>query len=193
MYPHMPSRSSGWAIIFPRQADLPHEWWALGVGLSGRAFELGWGDVAQGQVPTTSVIELLNVIRNRRPRRITSRVPLVIDQLGLQRSEEALHGCVLIYQMMPRWRSWPTEVLAERRWPEPARNWASTISFALSRTCGWNIRTSAPSRWICLFAGARSECFATWPIARPGRSLSTSRCSGLLNALRKEICTTNWG
>src|SRR5271165_2050691 len=58
-------------------------------------FVLGWGYVTQRRVPPLGVVEDLHVLDDARPRLGPAGVVLVVDQLLLQRGEEALHRCVV--------------------------------------------------------------------------------------------------
>src|SRR3954447_561164 len=60
-----------------------------------RPLEFLWRQIPQGGVPADAVVERLDVLEDARPRLLARGVALVVDQLLLQRGEEALHRGVV--------------------------------------------------------------------------------------------------
>ena len=79
-------------VVLATKFDLPPNQWT---GLSRSALGVGWTDIAQGRVQATGIVEALDVLEQIAPGLVAGSVDPVVDPLGLQRVEEALHRGVV--------------------------------------------------------------------------------------------------
>ena len=77
------------AVTLISRFDVPQQKWTA---LSRSAFGLGGADVAQLGVQATRILEALDVSEQILPRLDTGGLDAVMDTLGFEGVEEALHG-----------------------------------------------------------------------------------------------------